>query len=164
MSGLMKSVMNENQNSQSQVHVTVLRYLRFKPGKQALNSPLTCPAGGGGRAGGADSHTLPNQVTGNWRSTRHSRGVITLRPSALLEIYFLFINSSSPKWNLYLIFVTGEDDIARFDSRRYSHSHGFHPYRKCNSVKLDEPIFALLIFIIILENLLNVSKDSGNVS
>jgi hypothetical protein len=81
--------MSENQNSQSQVLVTALRYLKFKPGKRGLNSPFTCHAGGGG------SHTLPNHVTGNGRSTRHLRGVITLRPGALLEISFLFINSST---------------------------------------------------------------------
>jgi hypothetical protein len=52
MLGLMKSVMNENQNSQSQVRVIALRYLRFKPGKRGLNSPLTCPAGGRGREWG----------------------------------------------------------------------------------------------------------------
>jgi hypothetical protein len=40
MSGLMRSVMNENQNSQSQVHVTALRCLRFKPRKRGLNSQL----------------------------------------------------------------------------------------------------------------------------
>jgi hypothetical protein len=85
MSGLMKSVMNENQNSKSQVRATALRYLRFKPGKRGLNSPLTCPAGGG-RGGG--SHTLPNHMSGNGRSTRHSRRVITQRPGALLEISF----------------------------------------------------------------------------
>jgi hypothetical protein len=93
VSGLMKLVMNENQ-SQSQVLATALRYLRFKPGKQGLNSPFTCPAGGGGRGGG--SHTLPNHVTGNGRSTRHSRRVITLRPGALLEISFLLIDRSTP--------------------------------------------------------------------
>ncbi len=47
VSGLMKSVMNENQ-SQSQALATALQYLRFKPGKRGLNSPFTCPAGGGG--------------------------------------------------------------------------------------------------------------------
>ncbi len=56
VSGLMKSVMNENQNSQSQVRATALRYLRFKPGKRGLNSPFTCPAGGGGSEGGWFSH------------------------------------------------------------------------------------------------------------
>ncbi len=45
--GLMKSVMSENQNSQSQVHATASQYLRFKPGKRGLNSPFTCPVGGG---------------------------------------------------------------------------------------------------------------------
>jgi hypothetical protein len=33
MLGVMRSVMNENQKNQSQVHVTALRCLRFKPGK-----------------------------------------------------------------------------------------------------------------------------------
>jgi hypothetical protein len=49
VSGLMKSVMSENQNSQSHVHTTTSRYLRFKPGNRGLNSPFTCPAGGGGQ-------------------------------------------------------------------------------------------------------------------
>jgi hypothetical protein len=66
MSGLMKSVMNENQNSQSQVRATAIWYLRFKPGKRGLNSPLTCPAVGVKR-GVAGSHTLPNHLTGNGR-------------------------------------------------------------------------------------------------
>ncbi len=48
VSGLTKSVMNENQNRQSQVHATASRYLRFKPGKRVLNSPFTCPLSGGG--------------------------------------------------------------------------------------------------------------------
>jgi hypothetical protein len=52
MSGLMKSVMNENQNSQSQVHVTVVRCLRFKPGKRGLNSRFDLYCGGGGEKGG----------------------------------------------------------------------------------------------------------------
>jgi hypothetical protein len=38
VSGLTKSVMSENQNSQSQVHATASRYLRFKPGKRGLNT------------------------------------------------------------------------------------------------------------------------------
>ncbi len=50
MSRLMKSVMSENQNSQSQVHATASQYLRFKPGKRGLNSPCTCLAEGGGGA------------------------------------------------------------------------------------------------------------------
>jgi hypothetical protein len=45
--GLMKSVMNENQNSKSQVRATALQYLRFKSGKRGLNGPFTCPAGEG---------------------------------------------------------------------------------------------------------------------
>jgi hypothetical protein len=82
--------MSENHNNWSQVRATALRYLRFKSGKRGLNSPFTCPEWGG------SSHTLPNHVTGSGRSTRHSRRVITLRPGALLEISFLFFNSSTP--------------------------------------------------------------------
>jgi hypothetical protein len=82
--------MNENQNSQSQVRVTALRYLRFKPGKRGLNSRFDLSAGGGGR-GGAGSHTLPNHLTGNGRSTLYSRRVITLRRGVLLEISVLFL-------------------------------------------------------------------------
>jgi hypothetical protein len=47
VSELMKSVMSENQNSQSQDHATASRYLRFKPRKRGLNSPFSCPEGGG---------------------------------------------------------------------------------------------------------------------
>jgi hypothetical protein len=75
--------MNENQVCQSQVHVTVRRYLIFKPGKPGLNSWLRPVLRGGGNG----SHTLPNHETGNGRSTRHLRGVITLRPGALLDIF-----------------------------------------------------------------------------
>jgi hypothetical protein len=42
-----KSVMSDNQNSQSQVHATASRYLMFKPRKRGLNSPFTCPEWGG---------------------------------------------------------------------------------------------------------------------
>ncbi len=121
--GLMKSVMSENQNCQSQVQATAPRYLRFKPGKRGLNSPFTCPAGRGGSKEG--SHTLPNHMTGSGQSTQHSQRVLTLRPGALLEIYFLFIVSSTPI-NLYINFVIGEDDTARFDSRRYDDFHPFY--------------------------------------
>jgi hypothetical protein len=68
MSELMKSVMNKNQNSQSQVHVTTVQCLSFKPGKRGLNGCFDLSAGGGGE-GGAGSHTLPNHVTGNGRPT-----------------------------------------------------------------------------------------------
>jgi hypothetical protein len=44
-----------------------------------------------------------------------------LRPGALLEIFFnVSHNSSMPNKNCTLLFLTGEDKIARFDSRRYS--------------------------------------------
>jgi hypothetical protein len=88
VSGLMKSVMSENHNKWSQVLATALRYLRVKPRKRGLNSPFTCPEWGG-------SHTLPNHVSGSGWSTRYSRRVITLRPGPLLEISFLFLNSST---------------------------------------------------------------------
>jgi hypothetical protein len=58
----------------------------FKPGKRGLNSRLR-PVLRGGGGEGIGSHTLPNHVTGNRRSTRHSRRVITLRPGGLLEIF-----------------------------------------------------------------------------
>jgi hypothetical protein len=41
----------------------------FKPGKQGLNSRLKPILRVGG---GVGSHTLPNHVTGNGRSTRYS--------------------------------------------------------------------------------------------
>jgi hypothetical protein len=117
MSGVMRLVMNENQKSQSHVHVTALRCLRVKPGKRGLNSRLWPIL----RGGGAGSHTLPYHVTGNRWSTRHSRWVITLRPGALLDIFLIFHTIAvHPTINCTLLFVTGEDDIARFDSRRYS--------------------------------------------
>jgi hypothetical protein len=71
--------------------------------------------------GGGGSHTLPNHVTGSGRSTWHSRRVITLRPGALLEIYFLFPNSSTPTKSIHY-FCDWEDDIARFDSLWYRHN------------------------------------------
>jgi hypothetical protein len=46
--------------------------------------------------------------------------VITLRSGALLEIPFLFIDSSTPIKSIHY-FVTREDDMARFDSQRYNH-------------------------------------------
>ncbi len=117
MSGVMRSVMNENQKSQSQVHVTALRCLRVKPGKRGLNSRLWPVL----RGGGAGSHTLPNHVTWNGQSTRHSRWVITLRPGALLEIFYFHTVALCPTIKCTLLFVTGEDNLARFDSRRYNY-------------------------------------------
>jgi hypothetical protein len=95
VSGLMKSVMSEKHNNWSQVLATALQYLRVQPRKRGLNSPFTCPEWGGG------SHTLPNHVTGGGLSTRHSRRVITLRPDVLLYIYFIFLNSSTPKKSIH---------------------------------------------------------------
>jgi hypothetical protein len=47
MSEVMRSMMNDNQRSQSQVHVTALWCLIFKPRKRGLNSRL-CPVLQGG--------------------------------------------------------------------------------------------------------------------
>ncbi len=86
MSMVLRLQMNENQECQSQVHVTARWYLIFKPGKRGLNSWLRPVLLGGGPG----SHTLPDHMTGNGRSTRHSRRVITLSPGALLEIFKFF--------------------------------------------------------------------------
>jgi hypothetical protein len=121
VSGLMNSLMSENQNSQSQVHVTASWYLRFKPGKRGLNSPFIFLAGGGG-----GSHTLPNHLTGNGRSTQHSRRVITLRPGALLEISFLFINSSTPIKSIHYFCDWGRQySQVRFPAIQIYHSMMF---------------------------------------
>jgi hypothetical protein len=96
MSGVMRSVMNENQKSQSQVHVTALRCLRVKPIKQGLND-----------------------MTGNGRLTQHSRWVITLRPSALLEMFLFSHGSSTAKSKLYTIICDWGRQY-RFDSWRYN--------------------------------------------
>jgi hypothetical protein len=45
-----------------------------------------------------------------------------LRPGALLEIYIILYMIAARKIKVYIIiFVTGEDNIARFDSRRYNY-------------------------------------------
>jgi hypothetical protein len=45
-----------------------------------------------------------------------------IRPGALLEnvLCFTLQYSSTPNKHYTLLFLTGEDDIARFDSRRYN--------------------------------------------
>jgi hypothetical protein len=57
----------------------------------------------------------PRLVTwlGNRRSTRHSWGVITLRPGALLEISFLFSHASNTPKLYNIIFLTGEDEYSQ---------------------------------------------------
>jgi hypothetical protein len=45
---------------------------------------------------------------------RTARGVVEAITMLLAKV------SSTPNNKLYIIFVTGEDDIARFDSRRYT--------------------------------------------
>jgi hypothetical protein len=114
VSGLMKSVMSENQNNWSRVLATTLRYLRIKPGKRGLNSPFTCP-----EWGGVLTHYLT--VTGSKRSTRYSRRVITLRPGALLEVSFLFLNSSAPIKSIHYLFDWGR----RYGQVRFPAIHLF---------------------------------------
>ncbi len=65
----------------------------FKPGKRGLNSRLRPVL-----RGGNGSHTLPNHVTGNGRSTRYSRWVIkpTLRTA---RNFLCHTNSSTPLLN-----------------------------------------------------------------
>ncbi len=89
----------------------------FKPGKRGLNSQLRPVL-----RGGDGSHTLPNHVTGNGRSTQYSQWVI--KPTRRTARNFLFhTNNSRPLLNIYIVFVTGEDDIARSDSRRYTDTY-----------------------------------------
>jgi hypothetical protein len=57
---LMKVWMSENQECQSQVHVTALQCLRVKPKKRGLNRRLKPIL----RGGGAGSHTLANHMIG----------------------------------------------------------------------------------------------------
>ncbi len=91
----------------------------FKPGKRGLNSRLhACTAGGGGNG----SHTLPNQVTGNGRSTRHSRWVI--KPTWRTARNFLsHTNSSTPLLNYIHCFC---DWGRRYSQVRFPAIHLFH--------------------------------------
>jgi hypothetical protein len=43
-----------------------------------------------------------------------------LRPGALLNIFYVSHDSNIPNQYCTLLFLTGEDDIARFDSRGYN--------------------------------------------
>ncbi len=89
----------------------------FKPGKRGLNSrPM--PYCRGGRVG---SHTLPNHMTGNGRSTRYSWRVI--RPTRrTARNFFSHKNSSTLYLNIYTVFVTGEDEYSRYNYRWYINS------------------------------------------
>ncbi len=87
----------------------------FKPGKWGLNSRLhACTAGEGN-----SSHTLPNHVTGNGRSTRHSRWVI--KPTRRTARNFLsHINSSTPLLNYKHCFC---DWVRRYSQVRFPAIH-----------------------------------------
>ncbi len=87
----------------------------LNPGKQRLNSRPRPYRGGGG----VGSHKLPNHVTGNRRSTWYSWRVIRLTRRTATN-FLSHMNSSTPYWNIYIVFVIGEDDIARYNSRRYN--------------------------------------------
>jgi hypothetical protein len=110
--------MSENQACQSLVHVTALRCLRVKPEKKMLNRRLRPVLWGGG---GTGSHTLPNHVIrkrtvdmtiakGHHAQTQHTaRKFLMFHTIAVRQLK-----------NCTLLFLTREDDIARFDSRQYS--------------------------------------------
>jgi hypothetical protein len=138
VSGLMKSVMSENHNNWSQVLVTALQYLRVQPRKRGLNSPFTCPEWRGG------SHTLPNHVTGGGLSTRHSRRVITLRPGALLYIYFIFLNSSTPTKSIHYFCDCGR----RYNQVRRRYRCSTVCYTAADSFYCSMEIYDIPIFFI----------------
>ncbi len=108
--------MSENQNCWSQIRATAWRCLTFKPGKRGLNSRLRPILWGGSVL----THYLITwlEMDGQLGTRDGSSG----RPGALLEMFFSYTNSSTPYLNIYIVFVTGEDDIARYNSRRYTHT------------------------------------------
>ncbi len=57
---------------------------------------------------------------GNGRSTRHLWWVIKPIRRTARHFFFFYTNSSTPYLNICIVFVTGEDDITRSDSQRYS--------------------------------------------
>ncbi len=62
--------------------------------------------------------------SGNGQSKQHSWRVITLRPGTLLEIFFMFHTIAVRLIkNCTLWLLTGEDDIARFNSWRYRNDY-----------------------------------------
>ncbi len=97
--------------------MTALRCLRVKPGKKGLNRRLRPVL-----RGGTSSHTLPNHVIGkrmvntSLAKGHHAQTLCTASQ------FFLYVShdSSMPNKNCTLLVLTGEDDIAKFDSWRYS--------------------------------------------
>jgi hypothetical protein len=98
------------------VHVTALQCLRVKPRKTGLNMRLKSVL----RGGGAGSHTSPNQVIRKWMvNMTLSKGHYAQTRHTARKYFNVSHDSSTPYKNLTLLFLTGEDDIARFDSRQY---------------------------------------------
>jgi hypothetical protein len=119
MSMVMKLRMSKNQAYKSQVHVTALQCLTIKPGKKGLNRRLRPVL----RGGGTGSHTLLNHVTRKqmvkmtFAKDHHAPTRRTARNFLMFHMAAVRLNE-----NCTLLFLTGEDVIARFDSRRYSHT------------------------------------------
>ncbi len=88
----------------------------FKPRKRGLNSRLRTSAAGGG--GTVLTHYLITWL--EMDGQLDIREGLSSRPGALLEISVPTQIAIGLYWLYTLFFVTGEDDIARFDSRRYS--------------------------------------------
>jgi hypothetical protein len=109
--------MGENQAYQSQVHVTALRYLRVKHRTRGLSRRLKPVLQGWG----AGSHTLSNHVIRKRTvNTTLARGHHAQTRHTSRNFSNLLHDSSMPNETVRYYFLTGEDDTARFDSRRYN--------------------------------------------
>jgi hypothetical protein len=73
------------------------------------------------------------------------------RPGALLEIYFPTKNSSTPYLNIYIVFVTGEDEYSRYNYRRYTYIICLHDLFRFACV-LCFQFFSSLLHIVLLPN------------
>jgi hypothetical protein len=90
--------MSENQACQSQVHMIADKISEGKPRRRGLNRRLKP----GLQGGLVLTHYLITWP-GNRRSMRHSRGVIMLRPRALLEISLILYTIAARQMKLYII-------------------------------------------------------------
>ncbi len=86
----------------------------IKPGKRGLIVGSSPYCGGGGSV---LTHYLITwlETDGQLGTRDGSSG----RPGALLEISFPILNSSTPYLNIYIVFVTGEDEYSLYNYRRY---------------------------------------------
>jgi hypothetical protein len=87
----------------------------FNPGKQGLNSRLRPCCKGGGVSVLTHYLTTWLEMDGQLGTHDGSSG----RPSALLKKCFPTQIAVHPTKYKYIVFVTGEDDIARYNYRRY---------------------------------------------